>query len=97
MDFTKTYDSFNFQAGQAWNRLPLEIKNAGTVENFKNKISTAKIYCSCKLKTMLNFFNDFIHILTQNIIYYLVNIRMSCWFQLEHCNYHFDTPTLNRQ
>ena len=42
-------NSFNFRAGQAWNRLPLEIKNADTVEIFKNKISNAKIYCSCKL------------------------------------------------
>ena len=42
-------NSFNFRAGQAWNRLPLKIKNADTVESFKNKISNAKIYWSCKL------------------------------------------------
>ena len=42
-------NSFNFRAGQAWNRLPIQRKTADTVENFTNKITKTKIYCSCKL------------------------------------------------
>ena len=46
---TVCLNSFNFRAGQAWNRLALEVKNANTLESFKTKISRSKIYCSCKL------------------------------------------------
>ena len=42
-------NSFNYRAGQAWNRLPLEFKSTGSLNEFKNKISKVKIYCSCKL------------------------------------------------
>ena len=46
---TVCLNSFNFRAGQAWNRLPLEFKSVDSLEIFKNKIRKAKIYCSCKL------------------------------------------------
>ena len=46
---TVCLNSFDFRAGQAWNRLPLEYKNIDSLEEFKNKIAKAKIYCSCKL------------------------------------------------
>ena len=46
---TVCLNSFNFRAGQAWNRLPLEYKTIDSLEKFKNKIAKAKIYCSCKL------------------------------------------------
>ena len=42
-------NSFNYRAGQAWNRLPDEIKTSDSVECFKTKILKTKIYCSCKL------------------------------------------------
>ena len=42
-------NSFNYRAGQAWNRLPNEIKTSESLECFKTKILKAKIYCSCKL------------------------------------------------
>ena len=46
---TVCLNSFNFRAGQAWNRLPLEYKTIDSLEEFKTKITKAKIYCSCKL------------------------------------------------
>ena len=46
---TVCLNSFNFRAGQAWNRLPLEFKTIDSLGEFKNKIIKAKIYCSCKL------------------------------------------------
>ena len=46
---TVCLNSFDFRAGQAWNRLPLEYKNIDSLEEFKNEIAKAKIYCSCKL------------------------------------------------
>ena len=46
---TVCLNSFNFRAGQAWNRLPTKLKTAESVESFTNKITKTKIYCSCKL------------------------------------------------
>ena len=42
-------NSFLLRAGQAWNRLPSDIKKVESLESFKSKIGKIKIYCSCKL------------------------------------------------
>ena len=42
-------NSFFYRAGQAWNRLPSDLKKADSLESFKREVSKLKIYCSCKL------------------------------------------------
>ena len=46
---TVCLNSFYYRAGQAWNRLPSDLKKADSLESFKREVSKLKIYCSCKL------------------------------------------------
>ena len=44
---SRTLNSFDFRASQAWNKLPGNIKSLQSIIKFKSALSNFKIYCRC--------------------------------------------------
>ena len=42
-------DSWLYRGVLAWNNLPKEVKEAGTLSSFKQTLKSCSIYCQCKI------------------------------------------------